>query len=185
MLVPFTWKVTGWFMVGWSPEFPDRRSPAAALFRRGSGRLSATSTVSCTSWKRTANTSAPTSAMAAPWSATVSSAPSTDGAGDRTAPIDTSRISRTGPTAHCGCGCFRSGSSTTACSSGISRTARSRSGRCRTSFASSRNSRPIRRPTTARIRSSPGAPSANRCIRRQWPRTPPTVPISSTCTTPR
>jgi 3-ketosteroid 9alpha-monooxygenase subunit A len=20
--VPFTWKVTGWFMVGWSPEFP-------------------------------------------------------------------------------------------------------------------------------------------------------------------
>ena len=22
MLVPFTWKVTGWFMVGWSPEFP-------------------------------------------------------------------------------------------------------------------------------------------------------------------
>ena len=19
---PFTWKVTGWFMVGWSPEFP-------------------------------------------------------------------------------------------------------------------------------------------------------------------
>ena len=21
MLVPFTWKVTGWFMVGWSPEF--------------------------------------------------------------------------------------------------------------------------------------------------------------------
>ena len=22
MKVPFTWKVTGWFMVGWSPEFP-------------------------------------------------------------------------------------------------------------------------------------------------------------------
>jgi nitrite reductase/ring-hydroxylating ferredoxin subunit len=22
VLVPFTWKVTGWFMVGWSPEFP-------------------------------------------------------------------------------------------------------------------------------------------------------------------
>ena len=22
MLVPFTWKVTGWFMVGWSPELP-------------------------------------------------------------------------------------------------------------------------------------------------------------------
>ena len=22
MEVPFTWKVTGWFMVGWSPEFP-------------------------------------------------------------------------------------------------------------------------------------------------------------------
>src|SRR6185437_9770110 len=20
--VPFTWKVTGWFMIGWSPEFP-------------------------------------------------------------------------------------------------------------------------------------------------------------------
>ena len=23
MKVPFTWKVTGWFMVGWSPEFPS------------------------------------------------------------------------------------------------------------------------------------------------------------------
>ncbi len=23
MKVPFTWKVTGWFMVGWSPEFYD------------------------------------------------------------------------------------------------------------------------------------------------------------------
>ena len=22
MKVPFTWKVTGWFMIGWSPEFP-------------------------------------------------------------------------------------------------------------------------------------------------------------------
>ena len=22
MKVPFTWKVTGWFTVGWSPEFP-------------------------------------------------------------------------------------------------------------------------------------------------------------------
>ena len=22
MKVPFTWKVSGWFMVGWSPEFP-------------------------------------------------------------------------------------------------------------------------------------------------------------------
>jgi phenylpropionate dioxygenase-like ring-hydroxylating dioxygenase large terminal subunit len=22
VLVPFTWKVTGWFMIGWSPEFP-------------------------------------------------------------------------------------------------------------------------------------------------------------------
>jgi hypothetical protein len=22
VLCPFTWKVTGWFMVGWSPEFP-------------------------------------------------------------------------------------------------------------------------------------------------------------------
>ena len=22
MEVPFTWKVTGWFMIGWSPEFP-------------------------------------------------------------------------------------------------------------------------------------------------------------------
>lgn len=22
MRVPFTWKVTGWFMIGWSPEFP-------------------------------------------------------------------------------------------------------------------------------------------------------------------
>jgi hypothetical protein len=23
--VPFTWKVTGWFMIGWSPEFPSAR----------------------------------------------------------------------------------------------------------------------------------------------------------------
>ena len=104
-----------------------------------------------TSWKRTANTSAPTSATAAPWSATVSNARSTDGAGDPTAPIGTSPTSRTGPTKYCGCGCTQSGSSTTACSSGISPTARSRSGRCPTSSASSRNSRPIRLPTTVRI----------------------------------
>ena len=24
MKVPFTWKVTGWFMIGWSAEFGDR-----------------------------------------------------------------------------------------------------------------------------------------------------------------
>ncbi len=36
-----------------------------------------------------------------------------------------------------------------------------------------------------RIRSSPVARSANRCIRRSWRRMPPIVPISSTCTTPR
>jgi hypothetical protein len=35
--VPFTWKITGWFMVGWSPEFPvgETRTLQSALSREG------------------------------------------------------------------------------------------------------------------------------------------------------
>ena len=55
------------------------------------------------------------------------------------------------------------------------RTARNRSGRCRTSSRRSRSSRPTRRRTTGRIRSSPGAPSMNPCTRRSSPRTAPTA----------
>ena len=40
MKVPFTWKVTGWFMIGWSAEFRGRRGATAAVLRRGPGRLS-------------------------------------------------------------------------------------------------------------------------------------------------
>lgn len=32
MKVPFTWKVTGWFMVGWSPEFPLGETKALSYF---------------------------------------------------------------------------------------------------------------------------------------------------------
>ena len=49
----------------------------------------------------------------------------------------------------------------------------------------SRSSRPTPRPTTGRTRSSPGSPSANRFIRRSWRKTGRTAPISSTCTAPR
>jgi hypothetical protein len=33
--VPFTWKITGWFMVGWSPQFPvgETRPLQSALSR--------------------------------------------------------------------------------------------------------------------------------------------------------
>lgn len=32
MEVPFTWKVTGWFVIGWSPEFPTGESRALRYF---------------------------------------------------------------------------------------------------------------------------------------------------------
>lgn len=32
MKVPFTWKVTGWFMIGWSPEFPADGTKALHYF---------------------------------------------------------------------------------------------------------------------------------------------------------
>jgi len=30
--VPFTWKVTGWFMIGWSAEFPESEVRALQYF---------------------------------------------------------------------------------------------------------------------------------------------------------
>ena len=98
MKVPFTWKVTGWFMVGWSAEFPAARCDRCGTSARISSPI-ATSRANCTCCRGTADTSAPTSATAARWSATASSARSTDGAGDPTAPTATSPISPTSPTA--------------------------------------------------------------------------------------
>ena len=117
--VPFTWKVTGWFMIGWSAEFPVGDVQGAEVLRRGPGRPTATNPAICTSWRRTASTSAPTSGTAARSSATASSARSTAGAGVPTAPTATSPTSRTGPTAGCSCASTPSRNSTTACSSGI------------------------------------------------------------------
>ena len=104
-----------------------------------------------------------TSAMAARSWANASNARFTAGAGARTAPTATSPISPTGPTARCGCGRTRFRSSTAACSCGISRRAGSRSGNCPTSSTSSPSSRPMRTPTTGRIRSSPAAPTRSPC----------------------
>ena len=105
MLVPFTWKVTGWFMVGWSPEFPAGEARPLHYFGEdlvayrdeagelhvleghckhlgahiGHGGKVVGDCVECPfhGWR---------------WGPT--------------APTDTSPISRTGPTRSCGCGCI-------------------------------------------------------------------------------
>ena len=178
MKVPFTWKVTGWFMIGWSAGVPGRRGAAAAVFRRGSGRLPRRVRRPASVWRRTASTSARTSATAARSSATASNARSTAGAGDPTAPIATSRTSRTGPTRSAAAGVSGPGAV-----------------RLRVHLASARrqgsavgNAGHLRQVPAVRnrpgcllpavSRSSPAVPSATRCTRRSSPRTGPTVHIS-------
>jgi hypothetical protein len=58
--VPFTWKVTGWFVIGWSAEFPWARCVRSGISVRTLS-LTATSQVSCTSSRATAGTSVLTS----------------------------------------------------------------------------------------------------------------------------
>ena len=94
MKVPFTWKVTGWFVIGWSAEFPVGEVRPLRYFgedlvayRDESGELHVL-------WA-TAGTSVLTSDTVARWSATASSARFTAGDGVLTAPTATSPISRT------------------------------------------------------------------------------------------
>jgi 3-ketosteroid 9alpha-monooxygenase subunit A len=98
MEVPFTWKPTGWFQIGWSAEFPTGEvRPCASSVRTWSP--TGMSAVRCTSSRGTACTSGHISAMAARWPATASSARTTDGSGDPTARTNGSRI-RTARTRH-------------------------------------------------------------------------------------
>ena len=174
MKVPFTWKVTGWFMIGRSAEFSmaDVRplryfSEDLVVYRDESGELHLLS-AHCRHLGTHIGHRARSSTI-------VSSVLFTACAGDPTAPTATSRISPIGPIVRCDYRCCPCASSTAACSCGISPTARIRSGNCRTSSTNSRSSRPTPTPTTGPIQSSPGAPRTSRCTLRSSRRTAPTA----------
>ena len=98
MKVPFTWKVTGWFMIGWSPEFPVGEVRPLRYFGED-----------LVAYRDTDGELHVLSAHCRHLGAHIGhggkvvgdcvSARSTDGGGDPTAPTATSPISRIGPTA--------------------------------------------------------------------------------------
>ena len=98
MKVPFTWKVTGWFVIGWSAEFPVGEVRPLRYFgedlvayRDESGELHVLSG-HCRHLGAHIGHGGDTAAR---WSATASSARFTAGDGVLTAPTATSPISRT------------------------------------------------------------------------------------------
>ena len=97
MKVPFTWKVTGWFMVGWSAEFPRGEVRPLRYFgedlvayRNDAGELHVLSGHCRHLGAHIGH--------GGRWSATASSARFTAGDGLLTAPTATSPISRFTPT---------------------------------------------------------------------------------------
>ena len=140
MKVPFTWKVTGWFMIGWSPEFPVGEARALHYFGEDlvglPGRI-----------RRAARDGGALQAPRRPHR------PRRHG-GRRLRRVPVPRLA-VGPRRHqpihpvpagpaqpraAPAGVPGRASSTAACSSGITPAAKNRSGRCRTSSASSPSS---------------------------------------------
>ena len=157
MKIPFTWKVTGWFMVGWSAEY--QRGDVRPLryfgedlvaYRDDSGELHVLS-----------GHCRHLGAHIGHGGKVVGDCVECPFHGWRWGPDGTNRYipyQPDRPNALSSYGCSRSSSSTAACSSGISPRAKSRSGRCPTSSTSSRSSRPTRSRITSRSRSFHAAP---------------------------
>ena len=98
MKVPFTWKVTGWFVIGWSAEFPVGEVRPLRYFgedlvayRDESGELHVLSG----HFRHLGAHIGHGGDTAARWSATASSARFTGGGGDPMEPTATSRTNRT------------------------------------------------------------------------------------------
>ena len=171
MDVPYTWRPTGWFQIGWSGDFPGAAGPCrCATSVRTSWRTGAT-TASCTWCRRTARTSGPTSATAARCRATASPARTTGGTWGpdgvnvaipyQDAP-NRSKALRVWPIDEQYGSVYLWHHPEGA----------PPRGRCPTSSCRSRSSRPTPPPTTSR---SPPRRSASRCTRRSSPRTAPTA----------
>ena len=184
MLVPFTWKVTGWFMVGWSPEFPVGEVRPLRYFgedlvayRDESGELHVLE-AHCKHL----------GAHIGHGGTVVGDCVQCPFHGWRWGPDGTNRYipyQPDRPNSALTLRVFPVREQYDSCSSGTTRTARSRTGRCRTSSTSSRNSRPTRRPTTALSGVLPAGRARTGASADRARKTRPTVPISNTCITPR
>ena len=184
MKVPFTWQVTGWFMIGWSAEFSASEVRPLRYFgedlvayRDESGELHVLS-----------GHCKHLGAHIGHGGKVVGDCVECPFHGWRWGPDGTNRYLPYHPDRPNRALRLRVYPCARAVrlrvSSGTSRTARNRIGSCPIYFTSSRSSTVTRTRITGRTRSFRVVPSTSRCIHRSSPRTGQTVRTSTTCTAP-